>query len=187
MMAKKMLGEILRERQLVDEATLKAALEVQRSTGDRLGTTLVKLELIDSAMLASLLAEQHEVQGIDPAVLSPSPEAYELLTFDQAMALGALPLWIEDKTLGVAMADPRDETTLDKLRELTGYTIQRFVAPQMALYKAVKTAYKRPDINESPNERLHRIVGSMRKLVAELEDYLHEQSLSGTTFDKTSE
>jgi hypothetical protein len=118
------------------------------------------------------------VQGIDPALLNPSPAACELLTFDQAMALGALPLWIDDQTLGAAMADPRDEAILDKLQELTGYTIRRFVAPQMALYKALKNAYKRPDINETPNQRLHRIVSAMRKLVTELEDVLLEQSLS---------
>jgi hypothetical protein len=185
-MGRKKLGEMLRDRKLVDKKTLKAALEVQRTTGDRLGTTLLKLELMDATMLAQLLAEQQDVEGVDPSTLSPTREACQLLSFEEAMAMGVLPLRIEDDTLAVAMTDPRDTATIKKLKALTGREIRRFVAPQMALYQALKDAYQQPQLTETPDQRLLRITSTLRELVTELEGHLLEQGLGQPGADRNS-
>jgi hypothetical protein len=179
MSGKKRLGEMLRERALVDDRALKAALEVQRSTGDRLGSTLLKLELVDPEMLASLLGEQQEVEGIDPARVRPTPEACQLLTFEEAMTLGALPLWLEHGTLGVALTDPSDEGIVGKLEDLTGKAVRRFVAPQMALYKALKRAYRGGHEAGLADDRLRKMAASLREIAGELEDYLLERDMQG--------
>ncbi len=171
-MGKKKLGEMLRERRLVDEETLREALETQRTTGERLGSTLLELEIIDAGMLACLLGEQQEVEGIDPVNLNPTRQARDLLSFEQAMELGALPLWVMQDRLAVAMADPGNQATVDNIEELTGLKIKRYVAPHTALYEAVKRTYKRREWNEQTEQRLRGIISSLRRRVNELEELL---------------
>ena len=171
-MGKKKLGEMLRERRLIDEATLRSALASQQETGERLGSTLLELDVINAGMLASLLAEQHEVEGIDPVNLTPTREARDLLSFEQAMALGVLPLWVMSETVAVAMADPGNQETVQQLEELTGRQIKRYVAPHTALYEAVKHTYKRRAWDEHAEQRLRRIVSSVRRRLDELEELL---------------
>jgi len=179
-MCERKLGEILKKRHLVDEVTLKAALDMQRATGDRLGTTLLKLELIDAGMLSCVLAEQQGVEGIDPTQVRSTPEACRLLSFDQAMALGALPLWIEDDVVAVAMADPTDTATVARLEELTGRQLKLYVAPQMALYRSLKRAYGDGASANVGALRLRKIATTLRSLAQELDCYLDGQEKDRT-------
>jgi MSHA biogenesis protein MshE len=174
----KKLGEMLCERKLVDEQLLKAALDLQRSTGDRLGSTLLKLDLVDPEMLASVLGEQHEVEGVDPSKVTPTPEASRLLTSEEAVTLGALPLWVERGTVAVALADPSDPGIIGKIEDLTGKTVKRLVAPQMALYRAIKRAYGDHDEERPGDHRLRRIAAGLRQLASELETYIAEQDVA---------
>jgi hypothetical protein len=52
---RKRLGEMLTAGRAVDEAALRQALEVQQVTGERLGTTLLRLRMVDPPTLAAAL------------------------------------------------------------------------------------------------------------------------------------
>ncbi len=173
-MGKKRLGDLLRESQLVDEEQLMAALEIHRSTGERLGSTLLRLDLVEPQLLADLLGQQLEVEGIDPLHAEPMPAAVELLSFTQAMRFGCLPLWVDHGTLGVAMADPTDDAVIGELKELTNMDIEPLVAPQMALFEAVKRTYGKSPEQDLDRERLEKIAGSLRKALTLVDQLLQE-------------
>ncbi len=173
-MGKKRLGDLLRESQLVDEEQLRAALEVHRSTGERLGSTLLRLDLVEPQLLADLLGQQLEVDGIDPLCAEPMRGAVELLSFTQAMRFGCLPLWVDHGALGVAMADPTDAAVIEELKELTNPEIEPLVAPQMALFEAVKRAYGKSSKDDLDRERLKKVARSLRNAMTLVDQLLAE-------------
>ena len=59
---RKRLGDILREQGLLTEDELAAALEDQRITGERLGTTLVKLGYVLDTQVADALSEHLQLE-----------------------------------------------------------------------------------------------------------------------------
>jgi len=175
-MATKNLGDLLLDQHVVDHNDLESALEVQRKSGERLGSTLVRLGKIDESMLVRLLGEQHQVEGINPQCIEPQAEALEILDLTSAMRLGALPLWIRDSTLSVALADPGDANILAELGRRSGMTLKPFVAPQMLLYAAIKDAYtdSRDPREEEIRQVLTRSLGHLKKIVADLEQLLDD-------------
>lgn len=164
---RKRLGEMLRASSVVDEAALHRALEVQQVSGERLGTTLLRLRLVDPSTLAAALGEQHEVEGIDPGEIKPSPEALALVPYDDAARLGVLPLWVEDGTLAVAMSDPTDADAVAELSLMTSCELKRYVAPQMLLYGALRAAFGRS--GETFSSRARELVRAIRLRLDELE------------------
>ncbi|MCG6962631.1 MAG: hypothetical protein LJE95_05110 [Acidobacteria bacterium] len=169
---RKRLGEMLRASSTVDEEALHRALEVHQVTGERLGTTLLRLRMVDPSTLAALLGEQLEVEGIDPSEIKPSPEALALISYDDATRLGVLPMWVENGTLAVAMSDPTDEGAVAELALLTSCELKRYVAPQMLLYGALRVAFGRS--GETFSSRARELVRAIRLRLDELEHLLEE-------------
>lgn len=163
---------MLRASSAVDEAELRRALEVHLATGERLGTTLLRLRIVDPSTLAAALGEQQQVEGIDPSEIKPSPEALALVPYDDATRLGVLPLWVENGTLAVAMSDPADEGILAELALMTSCELKRYVAPQMLLYSALRTAFGRS--GETLSSRARELVRAIRLRLDELERLLEE-------------
>ena len=63
MAQRKRLGDILQERGLLSKEQLKQALDYQRSTGDKLGTALMKLGFISPEDIADALSEHLASRG----------------------------------------------------------------------------------------------------------------------------
>jgi len=167
------LGDMLTDGDVINEDGLRSALEVQRRTGERLGSTLVRLGLVDEKVLAQMLGEQHEVQGVNPLEVELDYDAVELLDVTQAMRLGSLPLWLEDDVVGVAMADPTDDTVMAELERLTDRSIKAFVAPQMLLYEAIKRAYQgRRGMEPGARSELTRIRSALTTALRDLDALL---------------
>ena len=139
--AQKKLGELLLEAQAITPEELERALEIQQSSGERLGSILLRLEMVDSKMLSSVLGKQQEVEGVDLLETRPRAEALGLLTAQEARRLGCVPLWLEGDLLAVAMVDPRDEAVVLELARRTGRRIKRLIAPQTMIYSAIVQHY----------------------------------------------
>jgi type IV pilus assembly protein PilB len=137
----KRLGDMLLEAEVITAEDLQRALEIQQSSGERLGSILIKLEIVDSRMLSELLGAQHSVDGVDLRDTKPSKEALALITPEMARRLGCLPLALDDDTLSVAMVDPRDEALVAELVRHTGKKVRRMVAPQTTIYSAIVQYY----------------------------------------------
>ncbi|MDX1631120.1 MAG: hypothetical protein R3234_04625 [Thermoanaerobaculia bacterium] len=159
-MSSKKLGELLRELDLVTKDDLEKALEVQQATGERLGATLLRLHLIEPEDLAEALASQQSFEGVDPLGVTPSAEALACLPPEMAFELGCLPLELHGDHLIVAMADPGDRDRLERIQESTGKEVDALIAPQTALYQALKRHFESP----VPPARARAIRGALAEI-----------------------
>jgi len=166
----KRLGDMLRESRLVDDDSLNAALEVQRGTGERLGSTLVRLGLVDSSSLARILGEQLQVEAVDPSTEFPEADALALISFTDAMRLGCLPLKMRDGELVVAMTEPHNAAAREQIAAISGARVRAVVAPQMALFEALKRVYRGASGEDARAMKIRRVVAGLRTLADELED-----------------
>ncbi len=126
------IGQILLQRRAASEADLEDALDIQRTTGERLGAVLVRRGVCDEATVAEALAAQLNLPYA-PAPLEPRPEAARLVRPELARSRGILPLSLETRSLQLAMADPLDLATVDDVRFLTGRRIETAVATPTAV------------------------------------------------------
>jgi hypothetical protein len=135
------LGALLMRKGLVTNAELDRALE-QRESGELLGEALVRLRICFEADIARVLAEQANVDFVDIGVTSVDYRAVELLPFQHAERLRAIPLRLHpDGTVSVAVADPTDETLLAELKLALGCPVRLLVTTPSALRQAWAQAY----------------------------------------------
>ena len=64
-MARKGLGEILREADLISEAQLNEALALQKTYGERLASILVRQHILTEKFAVTYLGRQLGVPGVD--------------------------------------------------------------------------------------------------------------------------
>ncbi|MCU0291120.1 MAG: hypothetical protein MUF10_03900 [Thermoanaerobaculaceae bacterium] len=135
------LGELLLEADVITVENLQRALDVQLDSGERLGSVLLRLELVDAALLASTLARQLGVEAVDLQAERPTPEALGVLTREQAYRLGCIPLRLAADELAVAFMDPCDDEGVSEVARAAGRQVRRLVAPQTAIYTAIMRHY----------------------------------------------
>jgi type IV pilus assembly protein PilB len=138
---RKKLGELLLEAEAITVDNLQRALEVQSASGERLGSLLLRLELVDARLLASALARQQGVEAVDLQVEMPSEEALGVLTREQAYRLGCVPLRVTADELAAAFIDPRDEQGVREVARVTGRQVRCLIAPQTTIYSAIMRYY----------------------------------------------
>ena len=102
------IGTMAVSEGLVDEETLKRAVDEQQRTGGLLGRILVKQGAISEAQLAEILAGQFGIEYVESLADAPITDklANNLLRLD-AVQFNAVPLNEENGQLVVALSDPR--------------------------------------------------------------------------------
>jgi type IV pilus assembly protein PilB len=135
------LGQMLIARHLVTAEQLESALTTQRSTGRRLGETLVEMGAISGVDLSSVLADHLSVPFVDLRHRKPDPMLASLISPDIARRYSALPFARWSGELVVAMANPNDVFALDDLRVLTRQSIIAALADADQLNAAIDACY----------------------------------------------
>jgi type IV pilus assembly protein PilB len=122
------LGDLLLREGLISQSDLDRALESQKSGTKRLGETLVSLGVVTTDTLVNAVARQIGVKGCTLRHGLIDPKAVRLLDREEARRLKALPLFLVEGRLTVAMAEPQSLPTLDRLEQLTGCKINPVLA-----------------------------------------------------------
>ena len=137
------LGALLLRKGLVSNEDLDQALE-QRLPGELLGEALVRLRICFENDIARVLGEQAQVEFVDIGITSVDHRAVQLLPFELAEALRAIPIRLHPTgEISVAVVDPTDQSLLPQLKLATGHSIRLLVTTPSALQAAWKTAYNR--------------------------------------------
>ena len=133
--SRKKLGDLLIAKKLISQADLDRALEIQRSSGGRLGEVLIKEGLVPAEDVLSIIALQSNVpivelkdQRIDSAVLSLVPE-------ELARRAIVMPLELENENLVLAMAFPDDIQTVRDIATRSGKRVQIVLALSVGYFK----------------------------------------------------
>jgi hypothetical protein len=137
------VGSMLVKERIITEAQLEEALRNQVIFGGKIGTNLIELGYLSAEQLAEQLSRHKGVPQADPGDLhSISPEVIALISAETAKKYQVLPVKLEKKRLTVAMTDPADLATIDKLSFMTGMYINPVVIPELLLIMSLERYYK---------------------------------------------
>jgi type IV pilus assembly protein PilB len=137
------------ERGLISGDDLDAALERQRTTGKRMGETLVEIGAISSFDLSQLLAEHLGVPFVDLRARPADLMLAALVPEEVARRYRALPVARFEGQVVIAMANPEDVFALDDLCVLTGQPILSVMADPEQLRESIDRSYSRTDVEST--------------------------------------
>jgi type IV pilus assembly protein PilB len=182
------LGELLLKENLISADQLKQALEHQKSTGGRLGNSLVKLGFLSDDEVTAVLSRQYGVPSINLGYFEVDPSVTKLIPMETAMKYQILPLSRVGSSLTVAMVDPTNVFAMDDIKFMTGFNIEPVVASESAINDAIKKHYGSVEEVERKKE-IEEIVSFIDEGGAEsveLEDQ-DEASLNLAALEKAAE
>jgi type IV pilus assembly protein PilB len=135
------LGDQLIANNLITEAQLQRALDMQRTSGGLLGEVLVSSGAITEQGLANALASFFGFDvanlrrvNIDPSMISYLPE-------DVARQFEAFPVRLEDDGLYIAVAEPSEELR-SALSKASGKAVKLLIAPLSDVRWAIDSNYR---------------------------------------------
>ncbi len=124
----RLVGEVLISDGHITEEQLSKALAEQKSAGQMLGELLVDQGTISGGTLVQSLAKCLGVRGVQLRHGLMDPSLLSLIGDEEAERMKAIPLFRVHDTLTVAMSEPQNLPTVDRLRELTGFEIRPVLA-----------------------------------------------------------
>jgi type IV pilus assembly protein PilB len=146
------LGTFLVRRRLIDSVDLARALLRQRSTGRRLGETLVELGVLSKRDLLQALADHFGVPFVDLEAGDPDPVVAATVPESIARRYLALPVDEQHGHLLVAMANPNDVFALDDLHVVTGKQIVAALADDDQILRAFDRLFQRSTLEDAVDE-----------------------------------
>jgi type IV pilus assembly protein PilB len=135
------LGELLVSKGLITTRQLDDALQEQKISGNKLGTSLVKLGFMSEKQLVSFLSKHYGVPAIDLSEVEVDPEAIKLIPADVVYKYQVLPIKRVGGTLRVAMSDPSNILAIDDIKFLTSCHVEVFVSTESAIKVAIDKHY----------------------------------------------
>ncbi len=140
-MAVNRLGELLVRNKLIDEKQLAKALEEQKTSGGRLGVSLVKLGYLKEEDLAAFLSRQYGVPSINLSEFEIDQSVIKLVPAEVVQKYQLIPVNRAGSTLIVAMADPSNIFAIDDIKFMTGYNVEVVVAAEASIKLAIDKYY----------------------------------------------
>lgn len=141
-MARKKMGEILLENQLVTDAQLEQALIRQQHSKKPLGKVLEEMQIISEEDIAKVLSKQFGFPYVKQiSKFNFPPEVLTKLDTETALTHSAFPLKIKDNTLYLAMANPLNMGLQNELAFKLGLRISACVATTKEIKFAIKKHY----------------------------------------------
>ncbi|OKY24851.1 GspE/PulE family protein [Thalassotalea sp. PP2-459] len=138
------LGDLLVHEHIITNEQLMQALNSQKSTGRKLGDTLIELGYLGERQLLEFLAQQLDVPFLDISQRRIPTEVAKLLPEVHARRLRALIIEDQGDAVLVGMSDPADLGGLDQLEDmLSPRSIKLAVVMESQLYQAFDGLYRR--------------------------------------------
>lgn len=149
------LGDVLVHWGRLSTDDLDAALAEQNASleRERLGRVLMRRGLIDEVTLTAALATIHGLPSVDLDSTRVDTALTRLLPRRFTEKHRVLPLYSNNNTLTVAVADPVDVVSLDELRvRLPGDRLQVVVAPESQIRRWLDRAWGHEVANDAVRE-----------------------------------
>jgi len=122
--SRSLVGQVFLERGLVDEEELRTALNLQAESREKLGKMLVDLGYISERDCLSVLSDHLNIQSISGAEYPTVPVLENVLTHRFMKQCKFVPVALDGNVLTLAMTDPMDYSTLDSVRQATGFQVR---------------------------------------------------------------
>jgi type IV pilus assembly protein PilB len=155
------LGNLLLKRGLISLGQLEIGLGIQKRTGERLGTALMRLGFLDGVDFVKLISEQSGIEVISVDNIAVDPRAVEQVPINLARTYHCVPLIILGGSLVVGFPKASFE-------DLDLATIQNHVSVEI---EAVPIAIPKVD---QVIERVYSVLGRRRMRDKKIGTYLIE-------------
>ena len=139
------LGDVLVQQRLISQEQLQQTLELQRTTGKKMGRLLIETGIITEELLANGLARQLRIPFVNLKTFPFRGDVIKLLPESAARRFRALVLEDKGDTLLVALADPLDLFAFDELTRLLKRSIAIAAVPESQLAMAFDRLYRRTE------------------------------------------
>ena len=161
----KRLGDLLAAKGKITAEQLRDALLTQSSQGERLGSTLVALGLLDERELAEGLAEQSGLVLVDLARENIDKSVATLLPESAANNLVAIPIRSDGQRIEVAVADPFAPDIQQKLIEHLGKPVRLHVAAGPDILQTLSSIHGRLGEMDEVLKDFEQRTASRRRLI----------------------
>ncbi len=135
------LGELLVRNSVISSQQLGKALEDQKSSGGRLGESLIRLGFLGEIELVRFLSEQYGMPSVNLSEIEIPSDVINNIPTDVAIKYQVIPVSLRDNTLIVAMVDPSNIFAIDDIKFLTGYRIEALIASESSMRQALDAHY----------------------------------------------
>lgn len=132
------LGEGLIEEGVLSKDQLKRALAEQKSSDKMLGEILVDLDMISGPDMLRIFSRQLDIPYCELRHGLVDFSLIELIGREEAERLKAIPMFLVNDTLTVAMAEPQSLPKIDRLQQLTGCKIRPVLALRSNIIEYIK-------------------------------------------------
>lgn len=157
---KKLLGELLKEKGLINEARLQVALKHQQVTGQLLGDILIKLGFVSATDIAQTLAEQAGLEFIDILNYPLSAEGLQKIPKSMAQRFSFIPIEMRNGRLLIGITNPGNVGAIDAVTRATGVPPEVAVVDSESFNEVLERAYY---FMENPvKEKIEKIVTELR-------------------------
>jgi type IV pilus assembly protein PilB len=178
---RKLFGQILVEKQLVNEDQIKEALEIQKINGKALRDVLVDLKYTTRNRIIEALSDYLGMEVIDLENVDFNQDVLDKIPHSIAQLYRIIPIAFKESTVTVAQQDPMDIRQIDDLRFLLKYNVKPVLVEREDVANAIDRYY--PGEHESVEEILDKFQqdlsaknDSMSREIIEME---HSKEMSG--------
>jgi type IV pilus assembly protein PilB len=148
-MARKKLGEALRDRGKISQKELLEVIEEQAGKAGFLGELLLRRGLVSKKDLVESLEEVTRTPYVDATSVSVNPKILQLVPLKIARRFCALPVNIEKDRLVMVMLKPQDILALQELSFASGMN----VAPRLGIREEIEEAITK-NYRSTPQEEM---------------------------------
>lgn len=149
--AKKRLGDLLVENNIISQEQLLEALAEQCKSKRKLGDLLISQGYITEQQLIEVLEFQLGIPHVSLFKYQIDPAITQIIPESMAKRYQVLPFLKEGGKLMVAMADPLDYFAIEDLRMSTGFRIEPAISTRDELQRAIARHY---GMRDSMNQML---------------------------------
>ena len=140
--AKKSLGEMLVEENLITPTQLESALALQRQKGGTLSDILLRQGIVKAEQMAIILSIKLNLPLIDLKRHVIQPQALRLIPEEMARKHMLIPLDIVNDSLMVVMADPEDIRTIEDIKAQAKIRIEVALGVPSDIERAININYR---------------------------------------------
>ncbi|MDP6114104.1 MAG: ATPase, T2SS/T4P/T4SS family [Planctomycetota bacterium] len=138
---RKPIGEILKDRGLINDQQINEALSIQKENGAVLGTILVELDYASQIDVLEALAAQAGMDVVDIDNIELQPDVIARASASVTQIYRIIPYSFDDNILHVAMADPLNVSALDDLKFMLQCDVHGAVADPDGIDRAIEKYY----------------------------------------------
>ncbi len=151
---RKLLGQILLERKLVNESQLKEAFDVQKINGKALGDILIDLGHTTNDLIMAALSDYLGLEIVSLSKVKLKPDVLMKIPPAIAQLYRVIPIAFEDSTLTLTQEYALNIGQIDDLRFLLPFNIKPVLADKTEVADALEKYY--PGEHESVKELMDK-------------------------------